>query len=59
MTQDFIEMSFANWKMLFVLNDSSLSQSFFIPSFSRYKQYVEDAYVAFLKKKGQAEQVIL
>jgi len=23
----------------------------------RYEQYVEDAYVAFLKQKGQAEQV--
>lgn len=40
--------------------DSSLciSFSFGIYVCSRYEQYVEDAYVAYLKNKGQAEQVI-
>ena len=49
----------------------AIFQSFFHPSLSefgvkyllplscRYEQYVEDAYVAFLKQKGQAEQVRL
>ena len=29
----------------------------FVSLCGRYEQYVEDAYVAFLKQKGQAEQV--
>ena len=29
----------------------------FLIYYFRYEQYVEDAYVAFLKQKGQAEQV--
>lgn len=30
---------------------------FIFSLFNRYEQYVEEAYVAFLKQKGQAEQV--
>lgn len=44
-------------KIVFFLNDVVTLFMSFCFHFYRYEQYVEDAYVAFLKQKGQAEQV--
>lgn len=61
----------AFWLFKLFAFSCAIFQSFFHPSLSefgvkyllplscRYEQYVEDAYVAFLKQKGQAEQVRL
>ena len=43
----------------FHLSLSEFGVKYHLPLSCRYEQYVEDAYVAFLKQKGQAEQVRL
>ena len=46
-------------KVFFHLSLSEFRVKYHLPLSCRYEQYVEDAYVAFLKQKGQAEQVRL
>ena len=46
-------------KVFFHPSLSEFGVKYLLPLSCRYEQYVEDAYVAFLKQKGQAEQVRL